>query len=182
LSHAGIPIVVSVVVLSGAATVVLVSRRFGERTPRVFRGLAAGLEGAWRDVRRPHWRLLGAVGFICLDMAALWAACAATGHRLGLLAVLIAYCIGYLATIVPMPAGIGVLDSGLAGALVLYGLPATASVGAVLVYHAISIWVPGMGGLIAWLSSRRSPTLERRPVSPPKLGRLQLTDAAEADA
>jgi uncharacterized membrane protein YbhN (UPF0104 family) len=182
LSHAGIPIVVSVVVLSGAATVVLVSRRFGERTPRVFRGLAAGLEGAWTDVRRPHWRLLGALGFICLDMAALWAACAATGHRLGLLAVLIAYCIGYLATIVPMPAGIGVLDSGLAGALVLYGLPAAASVGAVLVYHAISIWVPGMGGLIAWLSSRRPRTLERRPVSPPKLGRLQLTDAAEADA
>jgi uncharacterized membrane protein YbhN (UPF0104 family) len=35
------------------------------------------------------------------------------------------------------------------GALMLYGLPATASVGAVFVYHAISIWVPGLGGLIA---------------------------------
>jgi uncharacterized membrane protein YbhN (UPF0104 family) len=132
-----------------------VTRRFGERTPRAVRGVAAGLEGAWAAVRHPTWRLLGAVGFFCLDMAALWAACAATGHRLGVLAVLIAYCIGYLATAIPMPAGLGVLDSGLAGALVLYGLPAPAAVGAVLVYHAISIWVPGLGGLVAWWISPR---------------------------
>jgi len=25
----------------------------------------------------------------------------------------------------------------------------------VLVYHAIAIWVPGLGGLAAWLPSRR---------------------------
>src|SRR5262249_5227140 len=133
-THTGIPIIVSVVVLSGAAMVVFASRRFGERTPAPVRGVAAGLEGAWAAVRNPNWRLLGAAGFSCLAMAALWAACAATGHWPGFLAVLIAYCIGYLATAVPMPAGLGVLDSGLAGALVLYGLPATASVGAVLVY------------------------------------------------
>jgi uncharacterized membrane protein YbhN (UPF0104 family) len=162
LSHDAIPIVVSVVVLSGAALVVFVSRRFAERAPRFLRGVALGLEGAWAAVRNPSWRLLGAAGFLSLDVAALWAACAATGHRLGFLAVLIAYCIGYLATTLPMPAGLGVLDSGLAGALVLYGLPATASVSAVLVYHAISIWVPGLGGLIAWLSTRRAGGLTRR--------------------
>ena len=59
-----------------------------------------------------------------------------------------------MATLIPMPAGIGILDSGLAGALVLYGFSPAASVGAVLVYHAISVWVPGLGGLIAWLLSR----------------------------
>jgi uncharacterized membrane protein YbhN (UPF0104 family) len=167
LSHAGIPVLVSVFVLSGAAVVVFLSRRFGARTPRSVRGVAAGLEGAWAAVRNPNWRLLGAVGFLCLDMGALWAACAATGHRLGFLAVLIAYCIGYLATAVPMPAGLGVLDSGLAGALILYGLPVTASVGAVLVYHAISIWVPGLGGLSAWLANRRAKTVEQYAVSGP---------------
>jgi uncharacterized membrane protein YbhN (UPF0104 family) len=166
-SHAGIPILVSVVVLSSAAMVVVVSRRFATRTPRLIRGVAAGLEGAWMAVRNPSWRLLGGAGFLCLDMAALWAACAASGHRLGLLAVFIAYCIGYLATAVPMPAGLGVLDSGLAGALVLYGLPATASVGAVLAYHAISIWVPGLGGLIAWLSIRGTGTSARPTASQP---------------
>jgi uncharacterized membrane protein YbhN (UPF0104 family) len=182
LSHAGIPVVVSVFVLSGAATVVFASRRFGARAPRPVRGVAAGLEGAWAAVRNPNWRLVGAIGFLCLDMGALWAACAATGHRLGFLAVLIAYCIGYLATAVPMPAGLGVLDSGLAGALILYGLPATASVGAVLVYHAISIWVPGMGGLIAWLSTRRVAPVERPPIGPAGVGRFLLVEAAETDA
>jgi uncharacterized membrane protein YbhN (UPF0104 family) len=98
-------------------------------------------------------------------MGALWAACLATGHHIGALAVAIAYCIGYLATVVPIPAGIGVLDTGLAASLVLYGLSPAASVGAVLVYHAISIWVPGLGGLIAWLPTRRprGPAPELKP-------------------
>jgi uncharacterized membrane protein YbhN (UPF0104 family) len=98
--------------------------------------------------------MLGAAGFLLLDIAALWAACRATGHHIGMLALAVAYFIGYLATMIPVPAGLGVLDSGLAGALVLYGYSPAASVGAVLVYHAIAVWVPGLGGLIAWLPTR----------------------------
>src|SRR5438270_11288110 len=90
-------------------------------------------------------------------MAALWAVCRATGHPLGVLALSLAYFIGYLASMIPMPAGLGVLDSGLAGALVLYGFSPAASVGAVLVYHAIAVWVPGLGALIAWLPTRVRP-------------------------
>lgn len=154
LSHTGIPILVSLAVLGGATLVALAIRRRGERAPRFVRGIAMGLEGAWRAAGRPHWRLLGAAGFLGLDMGALWAACAATGHPIGMPALVIAYCIGYLTTTIPIPAGLGVLDSGLAAALVLYGMSPSASVGAVLVYHAISIWVPAVGGLIAWLPTR----------------------------
>jgi uncharacterized membrane protein YbhN (UPF0104 family) len=181
LSHDGGPVLVSFVVLSTAVLVMFAARHFGQRAPRIIRGIAAGLEGAWAMARHPNWRLLGGAGFFCLDMAALWAACAATGHRLGLLAVLIAYCIGYLATIVPMPAGLGVLDSGLAGALVLYGMPAPASVGAVLIYRAISIWVPGLGGLAAWLSTRRVEALRRPAMSGAPLAGLQLAKASESE-
>src|SRR2546423_13549 len=80
----------------------LVTRRAGAGAPRPVRAIAAGLEGAWRSLGAPHWRLLGMAGFLCLDMAALWAACAATGHSIGFLALAIAYCIGYLTTLVPM--------------------------------------------------------------------------------
>jgi uncharacterized membrane protein YbhN (UPF0104 family) len=80
-----------------------------------------------------------------------------------------------------MPAGLGVLDSGLAGALVLYGLPATASVGAVLVYHAIAIWVPGLGALIAWLLSRRAEPITRVTARPAPLAGLRLAEATETD-
>ena len=155
LAHAAVPILVSVGVLGSAALIVYFGRRRGAAAPRAVRALVAGLHGGWSAIRTPHWRLVGAVGFLGLDMAALWAACAATGHPLGFPATVIAYCIGYLATAIPMPAGLGVLDTGLAAALVLYGLPPAASVSAVLVYHAIAIWVPGLGGLAAWLPTRR---------------------------
>ncbi len=177
LAHTGIPILVSVGVLSFAALVMGGARHFGQRAPRVLRGFATGLEDAWRSVCAPHWRLVGTAGYMGLDMAALWAACAATGHPLGALALVIAYCIGYLATSVPMPAGLGVLDSGLAAALVLYGLPPTAAVGAVLVYHAIAIWVPGLGGLAAWLPGRRQRAAELAAERAAELAKLALPAA-----
>lgn len=154
LEHTGIPILVSMFVIGVAVTAMAIGRRSGERAPKAARSVAASLEGAWEALSRPHWRMLGAAGFLWLDMAALWAACRATGHPIGLLALAVAYFVGYLATMIPIPAGLGVLDSGLAGALVLYGFAPAASVGAVLVYHAIAVWVPGLGGLISWLPAR----------------------------
>ena len=47
------------------------------------------------------------------------------------------------------------LDGGLAGALVLYGMPPATAAAAVLVYHAIALWVPSLGGLIAYGLLRR---------------------------
>jgi uncharacterized membrane protein YbhN (UPF0104 family) len=155
LEHTGVPILVSLFVIGAATVAMIVSRRYADRGPAAVGALAASLEGAWASVVRPHWRMAGAAGFLWLDMGALWAACQATGHPVGVLALSVAYFIGYLATMIPMPAGLGVLDTGLAGALVLYGFSPAASVSAVLVYHAISVWVPGMGGLVAWLPTRR---------------------------
>jgi uncharacterized membrane protein YbhN (UPF0104 family) len=154
LEHAGIPILVSLFVFGAATTALILGRAYDGRARKLVRSFAASLDSAWQAAIRPHWRMLGAVGFLVFDMAALWAACRATGHPIGVLAVAVAYFIGYLATMIPMPAGLGVLDSGLAGALVLYGFSPAASVGAVLVYHAISVWVPGLGGLAAWLPAR----------------------------
>jgi len=157
LAHSGIPILVSLFVIGSALAAMMVGCRYFTRAPASARSVAASLRGAWESLLNPHWRMLGAVGFLCLDMAALWAACRATGHPIGVLALSVAYFIGYLATMIPAPAGLGVLDSGLAGALVLYGFSPAASVGSVLVYHAISVWIPGLGGLLAWLPTRARP-------------------------
>ena len=153
-AHAGIPILVSLLVISTATIAMLLGRRWGARAPTPVRALTESLEAARDSLLAPHWRMLGAGGFLLFDIAALWAACRATGHPIGGLALALAYFIGYLATMLPMPAGIGVLDSGLAGALVLYRFPPAAAVGAVLLYHAISIWVPSIGGLAHWLPAR----------------------------
>jgi uncharacterized membrane protein YbhN (UPF0104 family) len=155
LAHVAVPILVSATVLGAAWLLSVTSRRLGRRSPAPLRALATALDGAFVAARTLHWRLLGGLGFLLLDMGALLAACHATGHPIGVPALIIGYCTGYLATIVPIPAGLGVLDSGLAASLVLYGMKTVPSVGAVLVYHAISIWVPGLGGLLAWLPTRR---------------------------
>jgi uncharacterized membrane protein YbhN (UPF0104 family) len=160
LEHSGIPILVSLFVIGSAVAMMVTGRRYRGRAATTAQSVAASLEAAWKSLSNPHWRILGAAGFLWLDMAALWAACRATGHPLGALALAVAYFIGYLATMIPVPAGLGVLDSGLAGALVLYGFSPAASVSAVLVYHAISVWVPGLGGLIAWLPTRSQRSAE----------------------
>jgi uncharacterized membrane protein YbhN (UPF0104 family) len=172
LAHAGIPILVSLFVIGSAVTAMLIGRRYQGRFVATARSIAASLEGGWQSLSNPHWRLLGAVGFQCLDIAALWAACRATGNHLGALALAVAYFIGYVATLIPMPAGLAVLDSGLAGALVLYGFSPAASVSAVLVYHAISIWVPGLGGLVAWLPARARRLADSAPPAAHREGAL----------
>jgi uncharacterized membrane protein YbhN (UPF0104 family) len=66
------------------------------------------------------------------------------------------YLIGYLANLVPIPGGFGVLEGGLAGALIAYGAPPTQAAAAVIVYHVIAFWIPSLGGLLGYaLLSRR---------------------------
>jgi uncharacterized membrane protein YbhN (UPF0104 family) len=179
LAHAGIPVLVSLFTLGCGGLALLLGRRWGDRAPLVARSIAASLDGAWAALRRVHWRMLGAAGFLCFDMAALWAACRATGHPIGLLALAVAYFIGYLATMIPAPAGLGVLDSGLAGALVLYGFSPAASVGAVLVYHTIAVWIPGLGALAAWLpGARRGAPQHTGPAAPRRVHPAALTPPA----
>ena len=110
------------------------------------RDLLCGIRGAQRALACPHWRLSGAVGFLGFDIAMLWVTFAATGHRLPATALIVAYIVGYLANLIPIPGGVGVLEGGLAGMLILYGAPPTEAAAAVLVYHAIAFWIPSLGG------------------------------------
>jgi uncharacterized membrane protein YbhN (UPF0104 family) len=124
-------------------------------TPRWIRGVSDGVRNAEQTTfLHPSWRLAGALGYLCFDMAVLWVCLIAVGATPRVPALVLAYNIGYLANALPVPGGIGVLDAGLAGALVLYGVSPTHAAAAVLVYHAIALWVPGLGGLWAYLRLR----------------------------
>ena len=104
--------------------------------------------------RRAGWRGVAALGYLGFDIAVLWIALKAVGHPPGVAALVMAYSIGYAANSLPVPGGIGVLDAGLAGALVLYGVAPAPAAAAVLIYHAIAFWVPGLGGIYAYLRLR----------------------------
>ena len=126
------------------------------RAPRWLASIAAGVrEGERTTFRtRPSWRLLGALGYLGFDVAVLWVTLRAVGSAPSIAAVTLAYSIGYAANWIPIPGGIGVLDAGLTGALVLYGFSPLHAAAAVIVYHAIAFWVPGLGGVLAYLRLR----------------------------
>jgi uncharacterized membrane protein YbhN (UPF0104 family) len=129
--------------------------RPGRHVPRWVDGVVSGVRDAEQTVfRRPSWRLVGALGYLWLDMAVLWITLKAVGEPLSVPALVLAYNIGYLANTLPIPGGIGVLDAGLAGSLLLYGASPAHVTAAVLVYHAIALWVPGLGGTLAYLRLR----------------------------
>jgi uncharacterized membrane protein YbhN (UPF0104 family) len=150
----------------GAIAIALAVARFAPSRDRVRRGwvpeLAAGIREAEHAAARPTWRIAGAVGYLGFDIAVLWATLRGLGYAPAIGALVVAYLVGYLANWMPIPGGLGVLDGGLAGALVLYGMPPASAAAAVLVYHAIALWVPSLGGLIAYAHLRRK-LVERGP-------------------
>jgi uncharacterized membrane protein YbhN (UPF0104 family) len=168
LVRAGIPILGG---LAAAAVVlaipVLMCRSPHRRWPSWLVDLAAGITRARRSLVAPSWRLFGAAGYLGFDIGALGATFAATGHPLPLAPLVLGYLIGYLANLIPVPGGFGVLEGGLAGALIAYGAPATQTAAAVIVYHAIAFWIPSLGGLGGIALLRR---------------RLQLSDPLRGDA
>jgi len=138
----------------------LSERGAARRAPGRLRTVLETTAQSIRDTRgylfSPDWRTLGAVGYLWFDIGTLLACFAATGVNPPLAAVVLAYQIAYLSNLIPIPGGVGILDGSLVGMLVLYGASATASAAAVLVYHAISLWIPAMWGTAAFVMLRRS--------------------------
>lgn len=125
-------------------------RRGTGRHQDILRGIIQA-EGA---LLAPGWRLLGALGYLGFDIAVLWTIFAATGRHLPVGAVVLSYMLGYLANLIPIPGGMGVLEAGLAGMLVLYGAPAPQAIAATLIYHAIAFWIPSIGGIAGYARMR----------------------------
>jgi len=176
-----LPIAGGLIAAAGALAMPIVIRRLPERPwPSALVDLAAGITRARRSLVRPSWRLGGALAYLGFDIAALGATFAAAGHPLPMAPLVLGYLIGYLANLIPVPGGFGVLEGGLAGSLIAYGAPATQAAAAVVVYHAIAFWIPSLGGLSGYALLRRrlagaEPTRRRGRVSAgPRLRPAQL--------
>ena len=99
--------------------------------------------------------LLGALGYWAFDNAVLWATFHAVGYSPPISIVLMGYLIGQLGGLLPLPGGLGGIDGGLVGTLIVYGTPVAPTVAAVLAYRLILFWVPLLVGAFAFLSLRR---------------------------
>ena len=139
----------------------------GGRRAVALKALADGVADALRLIREHDWRLLGAVAYWLLDNVALYACLAAFGHAPSVWVVAMAYLVGMLANSIPIPGGMIAVEGGLVGMLLLFGVrPASHVVVAVVIYRAISLWIPAVIGSLAFLSLRREIGRPLRPGSP----------------
>ena len=115
-----------------------------------------GIGEAIQIVRSGDRRVLaGSVGYWAFDNAVLWATFHAFGISPALTVVLMGYLIGQLGGLLPIPGGIGGIDGGLIGTLIVYGAPAAGTAAAVLAYRVILFWLPLIVGGIAFAALRR---------------------------
>jgi len=67
-----------------------------------------------------------------------------------------AYFIGMLGNLLPLPGGLGGVEGGMIGALVAFGVSFDLAVLAVLSYRGISFWLPTIPGGVAYFQLRRT--------------------------
>ncbi|HYF24954.1 MAG TPA: flippase-like domain-containing protein [Baekduia sp.] len=122
----------------------------------VRRGVIGGVEEAAAIVRaRDPLVLGGAVGYWAFDNAVLWATFQAVDADVALSVILFGYLIGQLGGLLPLPGGLGGMDGGLIGCLVVLGAPLAATTAAVLAYRVVLFWVPLLLGAVAFAGLRR---------------------------
>jgi uncharacterized membrane protein YbhN (UPF0104 family) len=116
-----------------------------------------GVEEALRLLKTGNPAIyVGASGYMLFDVAMLGVCFAAFGHDVPPAGVLlVAYIIGQLGSLIPIPGGIGGVDGGLIGTLVLYGVDAGDAAVAVIAYRGLLLTIPAALGLPALAVLRR---------------------------
>jgi len=115
--------------------------------------------------RRSPGVLIGSFGAMAFDLAVLGVCFLAFGYSPPLGVLVLGYLIGQLGGNIPIPGGIGGVDLGLIGTFTLYHQPLAVTTAAVLVYHAISLWVPALLGSAAFVQLRRVLQREAQPAA-----------------
>jgi uncharacterized membrane protein YbhN (UPF0104 family) len=156
LAPAGLVLATCLVVAAAAAlSRAEFMRRGGKWRSRILLALGTVPDGV-RDMisllRRPT-ALLGALGWWIADCAALWAAFNACGSPPALSVLLLAYMLGQLGSaLVPLPGGIGGVESLMLGIFVASGVGIGLAAAAIVCYRAIALGLQGAIGAVAVIS------------------------------
>jgi uncharacterized membrane protein YbhN (UPF0104 family) len=117
---------------------------------------ASGVRTAIELIRSRDPGLLGAVAWWGFDLSVLWAMFHAFGSPPSFAVIWMAYFIGTLGNLLPLPGGLGGVEGGMIGAFAAFGVDFNLSVLAVLSYRGISFWLPTVPGAIAYFQLRRT--------------------------
>jgi uncharacterized membrane protein YbhN (UPF0104 family) len=117
---------------------------------------ASGVRTAIDSIRGRDPGLLGALAWWGFDISVLWAMFHAFGSPPPFTVIWMAYFIGMLGNLLPLPGGLGGVEGALIGAFAAFNVPLNLAVVAVLSYRAISFWLPTLPGIVAYLQLRRT--------------------------
>ena len=131
-----------------------VAQRVATAPASLARGTRTAIDLVFRERRVG---VLGAVLWWLGDICVLWASFHAFGQDPPDFAIIVmAYFVGMMANVLPIPGGIGGVDGGMIGAFLAFGVSSGYAVVAVLAYRAIAFWLPTIPGAIAYLALRRT--------------------------
>jgi uncharacterized membrane protein YbhN (UPF0104 family) len=117
---------------------------------------ASGVRTAIALIRSREPGVLGAVAWWGFDISVLWAMFHAFGSPPSFTVIWMAYFVGTLGNLLPLPGGLGGVEGGMIGAFAAFGVDFNLSVLAVLSYRGISFWLPTVPGAIAYFQLRRT--------------------------
>jgi uncharacterized membrane protein YbhN (UPF0104 family) len=143
---------------------------------------ASGVRTAISLVRSREPGLLGALAWWGFDIGVLWAMFHAFGSAPPFTVIWMAYFIGTLGNLLPLPGGLGGVEGGMIGAFAAFNVDINLAVLAVISYRAISFWLPTLPGAIAYLQLRRKVAQwrEEEDDAPGPAGREEAVPAAGA--
>jgi uncharacterized membrane protein YbhN (UPF0104 family) len=135
----------------------LARRSMRARLTAAAKAFGEGVDEALQLLRRRDPAILaGAAGYLLFDVAMLGVCFAAFGNDVPPVGVLlVAFLIGQIGGLIPIPGGIGGVDGGLIGTLVLYGVDAADAAVAVIAYRGLLLAIPALLGLPALAVLRR---------------------------
>jgi uncharacterized membrane protein YbhN (UPF0104 family) len=122
------------------------------RWKRNTRAVLAVVPGGIRELpwfaRRPA-RVAGAFGFWAFDCAVLWAALQACGGSPAVAVIVLAYMLGQLGNVLPLPGGIGGVEPLMLGIFVASGVDSGLAAAAIVCYRAISLGLQSVAGVVS---------------------------------
>ncbi len=128
---------------------------------------ASGVRTSIELLRSRDPGLFGAVAWWGFDISVLWAMFHAFGSPPPFTVIWMAYFLGMLGNLLPLPGGLGGVEGGMIGALVAFGVDFNLAYVSVLSYRAISFWLPTVPGAIAYFQLRRTVARWREEQSTP---------------
>jgi uncharacterized membrane protein YbhN (UPF0104 family) len=123
---------------------------------------AGGIRTALELLRRRDPGLLGALMWWGFDISVLWAMFHAFGEPPPFTVIWMAYFVGMLGNLLPLPGGLGGVEGAMLGAFAAFGVDVNLALLAVLSYRAIAFWLPTIPGGIAYFQLRRTVARWRR--------------------